>query len=93
MYHKRSPAKKAGAPGNLGNLGAHDSEADGDGSESIQSKIPEHTQPAAEKQGRPNLVDQYLALLIVILATAGLFDVSTHSISSYDYVLVGWANG
>jgi hypothetical protein len=61
VYSKRSAAAKSS--------GTFDPELEGDGND---AKTSEGVQP---EKGKTNLVDQYLALLIVILATAGLFDV------------------
>lgn len=54
-----------------------DTDPDGEG---VDSKPSESGQPERLKT---NLVDQYLALLLVIMATAGFFDVSVYPNSLY----------
>jgi len=76
VYNKRSTTSKS--------TGTLDPDLEGDGNE---SKPPEGAQPEKLKT---NLVDQYLALLLVILATAGLFDVcslsSRHASASHGII-------
>jgi hypothetical protein len=62
VYHKRSPTSKSS--------GTLDLDLE---SEVNDSSVPEAAQ---QEEIKTNLVDQYFALLLVILATAGLFDVS-----------------